>query len=215
MEPAVKESSTTRGRIGRAARGRGLWTLCSHRGSPLDRLPQSGHPCQVHEREIEALDAERRQRLRTVMDDSALEQLRALMTLQGIGIKSSWLFVMEFFFWRQFGNQKEMGSLAGLAPTPNQSREEDQSPGIEKAGNVWVTAVEHRRPTASNTTDAGAGDPMMPGYGLGPPRLIEGVTRPALTVRPQAQEPSGVRLFTMPTRMGGCPGPWVAPTPTH
>jgi transposase len=88
--------------------------------------------------EIEALEAERRQRLRTVMDDSALEQVRALMTLRGIGIKSSWLFVMEFFSWRQFRNQKEVGSLAGLAPTPNQSSEEDQSPGIEKAGNVWV-----------------------------------------------------------------------------
>lgn len=88
--------------------------------------------------EIEALEAERRQRLRTVMDDSALGQVRALMTLRGIGIKSSWLFVMEFFSWRQFRNQKEVGSLAGLAPTPNQSSEEDQSPGIEKAGNVWV-----------------------------------------------------------------------------
>jgi transposase len=88
--------------------------------------------------EIEALEVERRQRLRTVMDDSALEQVCALMTLRGIGIKSSWLFVMEFFSWRQFRNQKEVGSLAGLAPTPNQSSEEDQSPGIEKAGNVWV-----------------------------------------------------------------------------
>jgi len=88
--------------------------------------------------EIEALEAERRQRLRTVMDDSALEQVRALLTLRGIGIKSSWLFVMEFFSWRKFRNQKEVGSLAGLAPTPNQSSEEDQSPGIEKAGNVWV-----------------------------------------------------------------------------
>ena len=91
--------------------------------------------------EIEALEAERLERLRTVSNEPALEQVRGLMKLRGIGIKSSRLFVMEFFSWRDFGNQKEVGSLAGLAPTPNQSGEEDQSPGIEKAGNVWVRAM--------------------------------------------------------------------------
>lgn len=88
--------------------------------------------------EIEALEAERLRRLRTADDDHALEQVQALMEFRGIGIKSSWLFVMEFFSWRNFTKAKQVGALAGLAPTPNQSGEVDQSPGIEKAGNVRV-----------------------------------------------------------------------------
>ncbi len=91
--------------------------------------------------EIEALEAERRERLRAVRDDPALQQVRDLMKFRGIGIKSAWLFVMEFFSWREFTNDKEVGSLAGLAPAPYQSGEDERSPGIEKAGNEWVRGM--------------------------------------------------------------------------
>jgi transposase len=91
--------------------------------------------------EIEELEAERRTRLREDRSDPALEQIRALLRFKGIGIKSSWLFVMEFFSWRAFENQKQVGALAGFAPTPFQSGESSTSPGIEKAGNAWVRTM--------------------------------------------------------------------------
>jgi transposase len=94
--------------------------------------------------EIRVLEAEQRARVRAASDDPALEQVRALAKLRGIAIKSSWVFVMEFFSWREFKNDKQVGSLAGLAPTPYISAEDAKSPGIEKAGNTRVrkTATE-------------------------------------------------------------------------
>lgn len=91
--------------------------------------------------EINALEAERRARLRQADGDPALEQVRALMALRGIGLRSAWLFVMEFFAWRNFKNRREVGSLAGLAPASYQSGEDDRSSGIDKAGNVRVRTM--------------------------------------------------------------------------
>jgi transposase len=88
--------------------------------------------------EIRVLEAEQRERLRCATEDAALEQVRALMKLKGIAMKSAWLFVMEFFSWREFQNDKEVGALAGLAPAPYASGEDERSPGIEKAGNARV-----------------------------------------------------------------------------
>lgn len=88
--------------------------------------------------DLKALEAERRERLEAVRDDPVLDQVRDLMELRGIGLKSAWLFVMEFFSWREFKNRREVGGLAGVAAAPNQSGEGDQSPGIDKAGNRWV-----------------------------------------------------------------------------
>ena len=43
-------------------------------------------------------------------------QVRRLLRLRGIGIRSSWLFVMEFFGWRRIRNRRELAGLAGLTP---------------------------------------------------------------------------------------------------
>lgn len=91
--------------------------------------------------EINALEAERRARLRNANGDPALEQVRALMALRGIGLRSAWLFVMEFFAWRNFKNRRQVGALAGLAPASYQSGEDDRAPGIDKAGNVRVRTM--------------------------------------------------------------------------
>lgn len=108
-------------------------------GSELQaRLEREWVRLETVRQELRALEAARRERLRTAVDDPALDQVRALMKLRGVGMKSAWLFVMEFFSWRAFNNRKEVGALAGLAAAPNQSGEEDHSPGIEKAGNRWV-----------------------------------------------------------------------------
>jgi transposase len=86
------------------------------------------------------LEAERRRWLRE--DDSeALEKIRALERLRGIGINSAWLFVMELFGGRQFANRKQVGSIAGLTPTPYQSGGPAREQGIDKAGNRRVRAM--------------------------------------------------------------------------
>ena len=63
------------------------------------------------------------------------------MRLKGIGENSAWLFVMEFFGWREFHNRREVGALAGLTPTPYQSGDESREQGISKAGNRPIRAM--------------------------------------------------------------------------
>ena len=62
--------------------------------------------------------------------------VRRLLRVRGIGVNSAWLYVMEFFGWRQFRNRREVGGLAGLTPTPYQSGELSREQGIGKAGNA-------------------------------------------------------------------------------
>lgn len=90
--------------------------------------------------QVQELEAERRRWLRE--DDSeAMEKIRALERLRGIGINSAWLFVMELFGWRQFASRKQVGSIAGLTPTPYQSGGPAREQGIDKAGNRRVRAM--------------------------------------------------------------------------
>jgi len=91
-------------------------------------------------RQIREVEAERRA-LEKSSTERSVEMVRQLQELRGIGENSSWLFVMEFFGWRQFRNRREVGGLAGLAPTPNQSGEQEQERGIDKAGNRRVRAM--------------------------------------------------------------------------
>jgi transposase len=93
--------------------------------------------CKEQIRELEAL------RLECIRqaDGSAMDQVRQLLRLKGIGVNSAWLYVMEFFSWRAFRNRRELGSLSGLTPTPYQSGESARERGISKAGNQPVRAL--------------------------------------------------------------------------
>jgi transposase len=92
------------------------------------------------EQHIKELEAERDELIET-SDDPSIEKVRQLMKLRAIGPNSAWLFVMEFFGWRQFRNRRQVGGLAGLTPTPYQSGEESREQGISKAGNCDVRAM--------------------------------------------------------------------------
>jgi len=74
----------------------------------------------------------------------AIEKVRKLQRLRGVAMTSSWVFVMEFFGWRQFRNRREVGSALGMAPTPYQSGDSAREQGISRAGNrrVRTMAVE-------------------------------------------------------------------------
>lgn len=88
---------------------------------------------------IRALKKERRALLKA--DDPAIAQVRQLNQLRGIGIDSAWLYVMEFFAWREFHNRRQVGGLAGLTDTHYQSGDLQHEQGISKAGNRWVRAL--------------------------------------------------------------------------
>jgi transposase len=85
-------------------------------------------------RQVRQLEQQRVKEVRE-QDLPAIQQVRKLLTLRGIGLGSSWLYAQEFFAWRKFKNRKQVGSLAGLAPTPYASGQTDHEQGISKAGN--------------------------------------------------------------------------------
>ncbi len=115
-------------------------------GSPLPpelraRLEREWARYEAVEEEIRVLEAERGERVREADGDPALEKVRRLMRIKGIGLKSAWLFVMEFFAWRDFNNGKEIGALSGLVDAPYQSATDKKGQGMEKAGNARVRAM--------------------------------------------------------------------------
>lgn len=114
-------------------------------GAPLPpglrrRLEQEYVCLQFMDQQIAAREAERRELLRTSPAPS-VAQVRQLMRLRGIGENSAWCYVTEFFSWRAFRNRRQVGALAGLAPTPYQSGDEQRELGISKAGNRPVRAM--------------------------------------------------------------------------
>jgi transposase len=89
------------------------------------------------DRQIHELERERTERIRTDKSPE-VEQVRQLLNLKGIGANGAWLLVHELFSWRRFQNRRELGSLAGLTPTPYDSGESRREQGISKAGNRRV-----------------------------------------------------------------------------
>jgi transposase len=92
------------------------------------------------EEQIYALGKQREKRV-AAADSDAMKQIEQLMTLVGIGMNSSWKFVMEFFAWRNFKNGKQIGALSGLTPTPYDSGGSQREQGISKAGNARVRTL--------------------------------------------------------------------------
>jgi transposase len=99
-----------------------------------ERLVREHTRWQLVDGQIKDLESERARRIRT-SSDPAVGKVRQLLRLRGIGANSAWLYVMEFFGWRQIRNRKQLASLAGLTPTPYQSGNSDHEQGISKAGN--------------------------------------------------------------------------------
>ncbi len=90
--------------------------------------------------QVQQLEAERRALLRECTEPN-VEQVRRLLRLRGLGENSAWLFVMEFFSWRQFRTRRQVGGLAGLTPTPYQSSELRREQGIDKSGNSPIRTM--------------------------------------------------------------------------
>jgi transposase len=114
-------------------------------GTPLPallcaRLTREWETVLGYSARIRMLKAERRALL-TATDDPAIAQVRERHRLRGVGLDSAWLYVMEFFAWREFRNRRQVGGLAGLTDTHYQSGDLQHEQGISKAGNRWVRAL--------------------------------------------------------------------------
>jgi transposase len=70
-----------------------------------------------------------------------LEQVRRLLGLKAVGVRSAWILVTELFAWRHIKNGKELGALVGLTPTPYASGTSEREQGISKAGNKHVRSL--------------------------------------------------------------------------
>jgi transposase len=70
-----------------------------------------------------------------------MEQMRRLMGLKAVGVRTAWILVMELFSWRQIKNGKQLGALVGLTPMPYDSGKSQREQGISKAGNKHVRAL--------------------------------------------------------------------------
>jgi len=70
-----------------------------------------------------------------------VEQVRRLMGLKAVGVRSAWILVCELFAWRQIKNGKHLGALVGLTPTPYDSGKSAREQGISKAGNKHVRSL--------------------------------------------------------------------------
>jgi transposase len=95
---------------------------------------------QVVATQIKELERERKRRLENGQT-RALKMVRQLRQLRGVGDNGAWMLVMEFFWWRKFKNRREVGGLAGLAPTPYASGSLYREQGISKSGNRWVRTM--------------------------------------------------------------------------
>jgi transposase len=118
----------------------GLWD-----GRPLPlglkkRLVREYERLEMVKGQIKQVEAERAGLIRN-SGSSDVGMVRQLLSLRGIGINSAWLYVMEFFSWRGFGNRREVGALAGLTPPPHQSGDAAWERGISKAGNRHIRAM--------------------------------------------------------------------------
>ncbi len=117
-----------------------LWDGSLLPGRLRMRLEREHERMELLGQQIGQLEKEREEVIRTSQED-AIEQVRRLLQLKGIGVNSAWLYVMEFFAWRGFRNRREVGALAGLTPTPYQSGESSKESGISKAGNRQVRGM--------------------------------------------------------------------------
>ncbi len=88
-----------------------------------------------------AVEAERRRLVEDRPDSPALQVVRALTRLKGVGPTSAWVLSQELLGWRTFANRRQVAAVAGLTPAPYDSGQIRRDQGIDKHGNRRVRAV--------------------------------------------------------------------------
>lgn len=122
-----------------------LDSLCSWDGKALAvdfkaRVVREYGRLRMVEEQMKLLRKERERRVESA-DSVALRKVAQLRSLYGIGVTSSWDFVMEMFGWREFRNRREVGAFLGLTPTPYDSGGSQREQGISKTGRGRMRAL--------------------------------------------------------------------------
>jgi transposase len=107
-------------------------------GQMKRRIEDEYHRLQLVEAQIRELQKMQAERVKRADQDQVIDKVRKLQQLIGIGIGSSWIFVMELFGWRQFQNRREVAAAVGLTPTPYNSGDSIREQGISRAGSRRV-----------------------------------------------------------------------------
>jgi transposase len=128
-----------------ALRRTAVQTLRGWDGTPLPpalcaRLTREVEALEAVRQRIRTLEGERRAAIRAAATP-ATAQMAQLMAVRSIGVNGASRLVVEFFAWRAFRNGREIGALAGLAPTPYASGALRRELGISKAGNAAVRTM--------------------------------------------------------------------------
>lgn len=95
---------------------------------------------QAARKQIHAIEGERRRQLKEGATEAAVKA-RKLKRMRGIGDNTAWVVSTELLAARTFRNRKQVGSIAGLTPTPYASGKSEREQGIDKAGNRWVRGM--------------------------------------------------------------------------
>lgn len=106
----------------------------------IERIRREYHRYETVEQELQMLKKQQDAMLKSD-DKPSMKKVVKLQRLSGIGMDSSWVFVMEFFGWRQFRNRREVGGALGLTPMPYQSGDSLHEQGISHAGNRRVRTM--------------------------------------------------------------------------
>jgi transposase len=102
------------------------------------RIEGEYHRLQLVEVQMREIQKSQTARLKEADKGAVMEKVRKLQQLIGIGMGSSWVFVMELFGWRTFRNRREVAGAVGLTPTPYNSGDSVREQGISRAGNRRV-----------------------------------------------------------------------------
>jgi transposase len=104
----------------------------------LERIQAEYHRLQLVEVQIREIQLRQKEQLGAQAKAAVEEKVRRLGRLVGVGLGSSWIFVMELFGWRVFCNRRELAAAVGLSPTPYDSGNEVREQGISRAGNSRI-----------------------------------------------------------------------------
>lgn len=102
------------------------------------RIEGEYHRLQLVEVQIREAKKCQAKQIKAGTEDGVLEKVRKLQRLVGLGLGSSWIFVMELFGWRTFRNRRQVAGAIGLTPTPYNSGDSVREQGISRAGNRRV-----------------------------------------------------------------------------
>lgn len=135
----IRLEKVTEGLVKRLA-GLRLWDGSRLRAGLRSRLGREARHLGWVCRQIRKLEKQRCRQLAAASTGAAAHVAR-LMKLKAIGVNSAWILEYEIFSRRRIRNGRELGSPAGLTPTPYQTGQSHREQGISKAGNRFVRGV--------------------------------------------------------------------------